>query len=95
MYYRSSITNKIVSEKFTKSLNYIYGLGTVEKLVEEGTLIPIDEPTIIDCIKDGGGSVATVRYMEINPDADWATASKEVRKIRKDMYRNKNRKDSE
>lgn len=86
-YYRSKITNLIVSGNYAKALNYVYGKNTIEKLVEEHTLEEIKEPSVIDCVRYGSGSVAVVRYRELHPEASWDEASAEIRKIRKDIYR--------
>ena len=61
MYYQSAITKKIVAENFAKCLDYVYGRGEVEKLIEEKTLIPIEEPSVEDCLRFGSGSVAVIR----------------------------------
>ena len=94
MYYQSAITKKIVAENFAKCLDYVYGRGEVEKLIEEKTLIPIEEPSVEDCLRFGSGSVAVIRYRELNPDTSWAEASKAVRHIskaiRKERYKKEN-----
>lgn len=81
-YYRSSITGLIVSDNFSKSLAYIFGPNAVQKYVEDGVLIPIEAPTVNECIRHGSGSVAVVRYRELNPDCSWPEASEAVRKIK-------------
>lgn len=87
MYYQSAITNKIIAENFAKCLDYVYGRGEVENLIEDGKLKVIEEPSIEECLKCGSGSVAVLRYRELNPDATWEEASKAVRKISKQMRR--------
>lgn len=95
-YYRSTITNLIVSANFVKSLDYVYGKGTVENLIGDGTLEEVVEPSVIDCIRHGSGSVAVLRYREIHPETSWDEASSEIRKMKRDIFRrNKNRKENE
>lgn len=82
-YYYSNITDKIVANNFIKCVDYVFGAGTVTKMVEAGHLTELKNPTIEECIANGSGSVAVVRYREINPDCSWEEASKCVREIRK------------
>lgn len=86
-YYLATKTDKIVSHNFTKSVEYIYGKGTVENLVEEGILTPIDAPSIEDCILYGSGSVAVVRYMEQNPGVTWSDASHAIWEMKAELYK--------
>lgn len=90
MYYRSTYTNKIVADNFVKCIDYVYGRGTIDMLIAEKVLIPLENPTIDECIIHGSGSVAVVRYRELHPDTSWSDASKEVRRLskalRKDRY---------
>ena len=76
-YYRSKFTNRIIASNFARCLDYVYGRETVEDMIEAGDLIVEEAPTVEDCIKNGGGSVAVVRYMELNPDVTWNDASQE------------------
>ena len=82
-YFKSKYTNKIIAGNFARCLNYVYGENTISRLIESGGLIEIESPTVEECIMNGGGSVAVVRYRELNPDASWEYASMEVQRIRK------------
>lgn len=81
-YYRSNITGLIVSDNFAKALEYIHGDGALNRYIQSGMLVPIDPPTVVDCIKHGSGSVAVVRYRELNPGNSWQKASEEVYKLK-------------
>ena len=64
MYYRSAITGKIVSS--VSVLDDIYGKGQVKLLVNAGTLQEVEDPDLIDMIKNGTGVAAVLRYRELN-----------------------------
>ena len=92
-YYRSTITKKWMSHNFIKGINYIFGKGYLEKLVNEGILEEVKEPSIEDCIRYGAGaSLPVVRYRELYPDVSWAKAQEEVAKIREKIERKPKRK---
>lgn len=93
-YYRSEQTNLIVSGNFIKALDYVHGKGTVNKLIEDGVLKEIEDPSVEDCILHGSGSVAVLRYRELHPDISWDDARIEVRKIQKEI-RNSQKKNKE
>lgn len=82
-YYYSNITNKIVASNFIKCVDYVFGSGTVTKMVDAGHLTELHDPSIEECITNGSGSVAVVRYRELNPNYSWEEASKCVHEIRK------------
>lgn len=86
-YYQSKFTNRIIASNFARCLNYVYGNDTIDDMIERGELIVLDEPTLEECIRHGGGSVAVVRYMELNPDSNWDEASQEVRRIKKEIFK--------
>lgn len=84
-YYRSKFTNRIIASNFARCLDYVYGRNTIEDMIEDGDLIVEEAPSVEDCIKNGGGSVAVVRYMELNPDVSWNDASQEIRRLKKEL----------
>lgn len=86
-YYKSKYTNKIIAGNFARCINYVYGEGTIEKLIESGGLVEIEAPTVEECVAHGGGAVAVVRYRQLNPDSSWDDASKEIRRIKKELFK--------
>lgn len=84
-YYKSKFTGRIIASNFARCLDYVYGRETVNDMIAEGDLIILDDPSVEDCIRNGGGSVAVVRYMELNPDVTWNDASQMIRQMKKDM----------
>lgn len=82
-YYKSIHTGKIVTYKFVKGIDYVSGKGTIDQMIENGALIEVKNPTIEECIKNGAGMVAVVRYRELHPSVDWETAMKKVKNFNK------------
>lgn len=85
-YFKSKFTGKILSENFAKCLDYTYGRNTINELIEDGVLIEIVDPSLEECILHGSGSLGVVRYRELNPEASWTEASKQVRYLRKNLH---------
>jgi hypothetical protein len=65
-YYRSNKTGKIMSEGSLKVLNDIFGNNTIVSMVEDGLLVSIDPPAVIDCIRSGNLGSAFTRYRELH-----------------------------
>lgn len=85
-YFKSTITGKIVTNRDLWSANDIFGKDAVEELLANGTLDPVAEPTVIDCIKSGGLPAAFARYCEVH-NCGMAEAKKAVYGMRSDMFR--------
>lgn len=82
MYYKSSITGKILTETQVNVLNDIWGGEEVNAQVERGCLIPMEEkPSVVDLIKSRNLASAAFRYKEIHGGtiADAWTAVKTIR----------------
>ncbi len=84
-YYKSKFTGRIIASNFARCLDYVYGRETVDDMIAGGDLIILEDPSVEECIRNGGGSVAVVRYMELNPDVSWNDASQMIRQMKKDM----------
>ena len=85
-YFRSTITGKIVTNRDIWSANDIFGKDALEELLANGTLVPVEEPSVIDCIKSGGMPAACARYCEIH-NCNMAVAKPAVSNMRSDYYR--------
>lgn len=85
-YYRSNITGRLISGSMLHTINDIYGKGTTSKLIEEGTLIRVKNPTIIDCLRDGNYMTAVARYREIH-GCNSFEARQGVEALKKDIAR--------
>lgn len=85
-WYRSIVTKRIVHEKVTASaLDNIWGRGTFEKLVEDGTLELIESPSVVDILKETRSSeLARIRYQELN-NCTYDESRKGVEFIKADM----------
>lgn len=82
MYYRSLNTGKIFSGSVVRLLKDLYGnsefvMGTI--------LVPAPDPSIIDCVRYGSGSVAVQRYRELHPGVTIKEAYYKVKEIKKDI----------
>ena len=85
-YYRSTATNKILCENSLKVLNDVFGDDTVSKMVTDGLLVSIENPSVIDCIRSGNMVSAFTRYREIH-DCSMEDAKKAVYTIRADIFK--------
>lgn len=66
MWYRSTITKKIVNSTSEYSINQIYGEGTFKKLIGD-ILEPVENPSVIDILRDTHSTnLAVLRYQEIH-----------------------------
>ena len=65
-YYRSSATGKILGEKSLNILNDVFGDETVSKMVSDGLLVSVGEPSVVECIRSGNLISAFARYREIH-----------------------------
>lgn len=85
-YYRSNPTGKILSENSLKVLNDVFGNDVVPSMVEDGLLVSIETPSVVDCIRSGNMATAIARYREIH-DCGMEEAKKAVYSIRADISR--------
>lgn len=85
-YFRSAITGKIVTHRDIWSANDIFGKDKLEELLADGTLEPVAEPSVIDCVSSGSTPAAMARYCEIH-NCDMATAKAAIQNIRTDYYK--------
>lgn len=85
-YFRSAITGKIVTHRDVWSANDIFGKDKIEELFADGTLEPVAEPSVIDCVSSGSTPAAMARYCEIH-NCDMNEAKTAIQNIRTDYYR--------
>lgn len=67
MWYRSTLSNKIVNSSSAFAIESIYGEGAFDKLINLDILKPIKNPSVIDILRDtGSNNLAVLRYKEIH-----------------------------
>lgn len=85
MWYRSRKTNKILYVTAGRIINNALGEGSFEALIEDDILVPVDNPTVIDVLRDTGSTkLATLRYKEIHHCSP-REAKAGVRSLKQDM----------
>lgn len=88
-YYKSTFTDRILTQNELNILDTVYGTGAKQRAIESGAVGKIDPPSVVDCIKYASSeAVAVLRYREIN-NCKLADATKAVREIKARMKRNK------
>lgn len=85
MYYRSKNTGKIVTDYAIRAVRDIYGIDR-ENLLRSKTIEPVENPSVIDCLRDGNRVVAIKRYRELH-ECDLKEARAGVDLLEKDMAR--------
>ena len=85
-YYRSTATNKILTENSLKILDDVFGDETIAKMTSDGLLVSIETPSIIECIRSGNMASAFTRYRELH-DCTMDEAKKNVYAMRANMSR--------
>lgn len=89
-YYRSTITNKIITEKVLRGLYDIYGKESgnhVDLVILKEHLEPVESPSLEDCIQHGNDGVAIIRFRELNQEASFEEAKEAIRSLRKELKR--------
>ena len=66
MYYKSNITGKILTEGQIQHHCDVYGDDTIVADIKIGILTKVESPSVIDFIKCGNMSGATLRYKELH-----------------------------
>lgn len=85
MWYRSKATNKVIHSSAARLYDNICGNGMFEGCVKSGYLIPIENPSVIDILRDTRSvHLAAVRYREIH-HCSVKEAKIEVKKLKADM----------
>lgn len=96
MYYKSKLTNKILTDSVRYAVDSVYGTGTFEDLINENVVTPVEEPTVEDCLHYGTNSAACLRYRELHPECgSFAEAREEVAKIRNQIKKTKKKEDND
>lgn len=91
MYYRSTVTGHIIRDTSIDVLNQIYGENGVDSAIESGIIVPIESPSVIDCIRYGTEISAVLRYYEIHK-CGVHEAREGVKRIKEDMNKFKEKK---
>lgn len=90
MWYRSTKTNKIIYSSASGIVDNVFGEGTFFDLIQNGTLTPISNPSVIDVLRDGDSTVlAIIRYRQIH-GCDIREAREGVKMLKRDMAIAKN-----
>lgn len=87
MYYRSSVTGRIITDTSLKVIEDIYGKNGLNNAIKYDVVCKIDpDPSVIDCIEYGTTVAAIMRYREIHK-CSRKEARKGVARIKRDMAR--------
>lgn len=88
-YYVSEITGKIMTDYLLNTLLIAFmPEKTIDDLITEGRMRIIEEPNVIDCLRNGSLSIAIIRYKELHPECKSVKdAQKMVFRMREDMKR--------
>lgn len=85
MWYRSEHTGKLISSNFFRTLDLMYGKGFAKELISRGELVKVEDPSVIDILKDNGSRTqAIIRCREIH-GCELSEARKMVKAIKRDM----------
>ena len=66
MYYKSNVTGKILTEGQIQHHCDVYGENAIALDIDLGILTKVESPSVIDFIKCGNMSGATLRYKELH-----------------------------
>ena len=88
-YYRSTATGKILTDTSLRIINDVFGDETISKMISDGLLVIVEDPSVIECINSGNMLSAFSRYCEIH-NCTMEEAKKAVYTIRADVFRIKN-----
>lgn len=66
MYYKSNVTGKILTEVQIQHHCDVYGENAIALDIDLGVLTKVESPSVIDFIKCGNMSGATLRYKELH-----------------------------
>lgn len=85
MWYRSTVTNKIIHDSVSKVINAIYGKDAFQSDIEKGYLVPVEDLSVIDVLRDTHSThLAILRYCEIH-NCPMKDAKPIVKKMREDL----------
>lgn len=85
VWYRSAVTHKVISESASQVIDNIFGPGTFQNYIAEGTLVKLENPSVIDVLRDTHSTkLATLRYQQIHK-CDQKEARAGVKSLKKDM----------
>lgn len=85
-YYKAAMSGKIFSERRVRILDDIFGEGSLEGWVHLGALVPVENISVIDFLKDGDRANAAILYRDIH-DCSLSQAVYQVKLIEDDMAR--------
>lgn len=90
-WYKSTITGKYFWEFEAKYIgNEIYGADHFDQLIENGILVPIDPPCVIDLLKQKREGAAARRYSDIH-HVTISKAYNMLKRIKEDVEKYENR----
>lgn len=84
-YYCSTVTGNFFNETDLTIITDIYGRGAIDKIINDGTLIEIAAPSVVDLLIADRKVLATKRYKEIHNNCSLKEAIDAVNKIEKEM----------
>lgn len=85
MWYKSTVTEKVVHSSAAKLIDNVYGKEAFRNDVDSGIIIPIEAPSVVDVLRDTGSvHLAAVRYREIH-HCSVREAKAEVKRLKADI----------
>lgn len=85
MYYRSNVTGCIISGGSIRILDDVYGKNGVMDTIKNGTITPIEDPTVMECILHGSKVAAYIRYRETHTNCTLSEARTAVEKMEQEL----------
>lgn len=80
-YYRSTITGKLLTGAAARNIEHVYGDGEIDKLIANGVLELVLEPSVEECLEFGNEAAAMTRYRDIH-NCTLREAHDAIRKMR-------------
>lgn len=91
LYYKSTRTGRYLDEGDLLITKLALGEEEFECRIQEGILIPVEAPTVIDLLKSGNRILAASRYRDIHSTPEHPVSMKKARqmvdRIEKDLER--------
>lgn len=85
MWYRSEETGKVIHSSAAHLIDNMYGEGAFENDIQASLLIPIENPNVIDVLRDTRSlNLAALRYRELH-HCSVKEAKFQIKKLKADM----------
>lgn len=85
VYLRSKITGRFVTTNSPLIIKNVFGADSEEYRKAKDCLEEVEDPTLIDMIKNGDRTLAVIRYRHMYPEASVKDALRVIRDIKRKM----------